>query len=234
MYKSLENIGISFNSEQIKLFDKYIKSFKNYNECVNLISTNDVNFLYEKHIYDSLSLNLFFIKHQINDSIKLLDIGTGGGFPSVPLALTYNKFNVYALDSIQKKLRFIDNLKNALKLTNLNTICSRVEELDDKYRNSFDIVTTRAMAELRVILEYAIPFVKVGGYFIAYKSLKASEEIENAQNAIKQLNVKLIDKIEYSLPIDNDNTRVLLIFKKEKNTNSLYPRKNGVIKKNPL
>ena len=103
-----------------------------------------------------------------------------------------------------------------------------------KYRNGFDIVTSRAMAELRIILECAIPYVKTGGYFVAYKSIKADEEIKNAQNALKKLNAKIVDIIDYELPLKEKNNRVFIIVKKEKETNSIYPRKNGLMKKKPL
>ena len=103
-----------------------------------------------------------------------------------------------------------------------------------KLKSSFDIVTSRAMAELRVILEYAIPYVKVGGYFVAYKSIKTQEEIENAKNALKLLNSKVVDILEYSLPIEEENKRCLIIIKKEKEVPSSYPRKNGLVKKKPL
>ena len=176
-------------------------------------------------------MNLFL---KNNKTKKILDIGTGGGFPSLPLALFYKDINITAVDSIKKKINFLNLAQNELEIKNIKPICSRVEDLPENLKNNFDIVTTRAMADLREILEYAIPYVKVGGYFIAYKSIKAEEEINNAKNALKILNTILVDTIEYSLPIEENNTRVLLIFKKTKDIPSSYPRKNGLVKKKPL
>lgn len=230
MYENLTNLGINLTQEQKEIFNKYISLFLKYNENINLISNNDTKVLYEKHIYDSLALNLFL--RTINKKIKLLDIGTGGGFPALPLAIAFNEINITCIDSINKKINFIKSAVEELNIKNLKPVCSRIEDL--KAKNEFDIVTSRAMADLREILEYAIPFLKTNGYFIAYKSLKADIELQNAKNALKVLNTELINKIEYSLPLETNNTRVLLIFKKIKDTPEIYPRKNGLIKKKPL
>lgn len=234
MYNELEKLQLKLNTDEIEIFSSFVELFKEYNEKVNLVSKNDVNYLFEKHIFDSLAFNLFNEKYLKNKKIKLLDIGTGGGFPSLPISLKYKNIDVTALDSINKKINFIKYIKDVLKVENINPICSRVEDLPVNLKSSYDIVTTRAMAELRTVLEYAIPYLKVGGYFIAYKSLKAEEEISNAKNALKLLNSKVIDIIEYSLPLDEENKRYLIIIKKEKEVCSSYPRKNGLAKKKPL
>lgn len=233
MYSTLKQLNIELTNDQEKLFDEYIKYFCDYNQKVNLVSKNEIPHLFEKHIYDSLALNLFFEKYEQKTAIKILDIGTGGGFPSVPLAICFPQAKITAVDSINKKIKFISELKKEFNLNNLTPICSRVEELKKVYSKA-DVVTTRAMAELRIILEYGVPFVKTGGYFVAYKSIKADEELANAQNAIKVLNVKLLDKIQYSLPLKESRTGYLLVFKKLKDTSPVYPRQNGVIRKNPL
>lgn len=234
MFEQLNSLDLNFDIEKQNLFQKYIELFVEYNSKVNLVSNNDEKLLFEKHIYDSLALNLFFKKYKQELSIKLLDIGTGGGFPSLPVAMTYEKMQVCAVDSINKKINFIKNAALELNLKNIEPICSRVEDLPEFRKKSFDVVTTRAMAELREILEYAIPFLKVGGYFVAFKSLKAEEEIKNASTALKALNTVLVDKIEYTLPIEGENRRVLLVFKKVKDILPSYPRKNGLVKKKPL
>lgn len=234
MYKKLEKLELNFNNSEEKLFNSFIALFKEYNEKVNLISKNDVNYLFEKHIFDSLSFNLFYEKYIKNKNLKLLDIGTGGGFPAIPVSLKYKNINVTALDSINKKINFIKYAKETLDIKNINPTCSRVEDLPLNLKSSYDVVTSRAMAELRVILEYAMPYVKVGGYFVAYKSIKTEEEITNAKNALKLLNSKVVDIIEYSLPIEEENKRYLIIIKKEKDVPSSYPRKNGLPKKKPL
>ena len=234
MYEKLKEISIELKNEEIELFDKFNEFFLKYNENINLVSRKDSIYLFEKHIYDSLAINLFLERYKIKKNCSLMDMGTGGGFPSIPCSLYYKDMQVTAIDSIRKKINFIKTVKKEFSINNINPICSRVEELSFKYKNNFDIVITRAMAELRIILEYAIPYIKVGGYFIAYKSIKADEEIINAQNDLKKLNAKVIDKIGYELPIEDENKRVLLIIKKEKETPSIYPRKNGLVKKNPL
>lgn len=234
MFTKLEKLKINIDENQKKLFTNYIELFHQYNSKTNLISKNDEQLLFEKHIYDSLAFNLFIENYKLNTNLKILDIGTGGGFPSLPLALLYKDSKIYALDSIKKKIKFIEETKENLGIRNIEPVCSRAEDLPIEMKESFDIVTSRAMAELRIILEYAIPFLKVGGYFVAYKSIKAEEELEGAKNALKTLNAKLIEKIEYKLPIEEETKRVLLIIRKEKITKNIYPRGNGLIKKKPL
>ncbi len=234
MKEKLQKLNIQIDEQQQNLLEDFISFFLEYNEKVNLISNNDSKVLFEKHIYDSLAFNLFYVKYENSKNIKLLDLGTGGGFPALPLTMLYSNIDVTAVDSINKKINFIKMAADEFKLQNINPMCSRIEDLPVSLKSKFDIVTSRAMAELRVILEYAVPYVKTGGYFVAYKALKAEEELENAKNAMKVLNVELINKIEYNLPIETENRRVLLVFKKTKQTSSVYPRKNGVIKKQPL
>lgn len=232
MYKKLSDLNINLTETKKELFDKFIKEFSQYNEKVNLVSKNDINLLFEKHIYDSLAINLF-LKNS-DERIKLLDIGTGGGFPALPIAIYYDFVEVVAVDSIKKKIIAVSEISKKLNLKNIQLICERAENLPYISKNSFDIVASRAMAELRIILEYAIPFVKKGGYFIAYKSIKAEEELIKAQNALKTLGVKLVDTLKYSLPVENSPQRVILVFKKLKDTPDIYPRKNGIISKKPL
>lgn len=234
MNSLLNNIEINIDEQKQALLNEFIKYFLDYNEKVNLISKNDSGVLFEKHIYDSLAINLFLKKYIKQKELNIMDIGTGGGFPALPISIIYDNYQITAVDSINKKINFIKSAKDILNIKNIIPICSRIEDLPSGKRNTFDIVTTRAMAELRIILEYAIPYVKTGGYFIAFKSIKAEEEIENAKNALKVLNSKITDKIEYTLPIKDENKRVLLVIKKEKATPLIYPRKNGQVKKNPL
>ena len=190
-------------------FNDYIKVFLEQNAKLNLISKNDEKFLCEKHIFDSLSIEKFFEKYG-NNFKTLLDFGTGGGFPSVPVALAYPELPVTALDSIGKKINAVTEIKEALHIDNLTTVCSRVENFDGK----FDIVTTRAVASLDKIIHYAIPKLKNDGYFVAYKSIKAAEEIKEAQKSLQKFKAKVIDIIEYELPLEQNHTRNLVIIKK--------------------
>ncbi len=221
--------------ENIELLKNFEQDFLAYNEHTNLVSKNEINLLYEKHIYDSLSLDLFLDKYKLQGKeLKLLDIGTGGGFPSLPLAFCNKNLEILAVDSISKKITFINQIKEKYNLENLTAISERIENMEKQHFSSFDIVTSRALASLNVILEYAMPFLKVGGYFVAYKSKLAENEILSAQNALKILGAKIIEKIDYELPLTQAYERNLLIIKKEKRTPMQYPRNNGLIKKKPL
>lgn len=201
-------------------FAQYIHAFLNQNSFVNLISKNDEKFLWEKHIFDSLSIEKFFEKFGIHDltGMNLLDFGTGGGFPSVPLALAYPELEVIAVDSIRKKVNAISAIKDELNITNLVPVCTRVENLgsNSEYLSEplFDIVTSRAVASLDKIVEYALPKLKDNGYFVAYKSRKVSEEIEAARTNLKKYKAEIIDIIEYALPLEENYTRNLVIIQK--------------------
>ena len=202
-----------------------MQAFLRQNATVNLISQNDEKLLWEKHVFDSLSIEKFFEKYLHlslgegnistrsmsvrNSGVKLLDIGTGGGFPAVPIALTYPDLKVTALDSIRKKINAIENIKQELNIRNLTTICNRAENLAEK----FDIITSRAVASLDKICTYALPLLKKDGYFIAYKSRKTPEEIADAEKILKKYHAKIIDIIEYKLPLEENFTRNLIIIK---------------------
>lgn len=195
-----------------KNFEKYMQRFLEENSKINLISKNEERFLWEKHIYDSLSMELFFERFDIMpDGKTLLDIGTGGGFPALPLAIRYPGLKITALDSVRKKLTAIENIAKDINISNINTFCERAENVTDKY----DYITSRAVATLDKISGYAIPLLKNGGYFIAYKSKKVQEEIEGAKQLITRLGGKIIDIIEYHLPLDEVYERNLVIIQKK-------------------
>ncbi len=190
-----------------EFFKDYIRVFLEQNSKLNLISKNDEKYLWEKHIFDSLSIENFFKKYPQKSFKTLLDIGTGGGFPSIPTALAYPEIEVTALDSIRKKINALENIKAELNIKNLHPLCSRAENLTGKY----DIITARAVSSLDKILDFALPLLKKGGYFIAYKSVKVNEEIQNAQKVLKKHNAKIIDIIEYELPTEENFARNLVI-----------------------
>ena len=189
-------------------FSEYKKAFLEENSKHNLISKNDEKFLYEKHIYDSLSIKLFIEKYKIKEG-SILDIGCGGGFPCVPLAVELKDFQITGIDSIRKKIDSVINIKDQLKLNNLTLICDRVENIDLK----FDIVVSRAVAGMSKILEYGLPKLKRDGYFIAYKSKKALEEIEGAKSIMQKYGAKVVDIIEYTLPLEEKYERNLVVVK---------------------
>ena len=197
------------NLKNRDFYNKYMQCFLDQNACVNLISKNDEKFLWEKHVFDSLAFEYFIEKY--GECENLLDIGTGGGFPAVPLALTYPDMKVTALDSIRKKINAIENIKSDLNIKNLRTICDRAENIKEK----FDVITSRAVASLDKISLYALPLLQKGGYFVAYKSRKTPEEIADAEKVLKKYNAKIVDIIEYQLPLVENFTRNLIIIQKQ-------------------
>lgn len=205
----LKTLGIELSKKQEELLDKYARIFLEKNSRLNLISKNDEKLLFEKHIYDSFAINLF-IKPKKGQS--LLDIGTGGGFPSIPLSLLYGELDVYALDSIKKKIRALEEIKQELDIKNLYPVCERAENF--KKPGGFDYVTSRAVAPIKVILQYAAPHIKKEGYFIAYKSKKALDELEEAKSVIKRTGLKMVDIVEYELPLEEAHQRNLVVFQK--------------------
>ena len=193
-----------------EFFTDYIKVFLEENSKLNLISKNEEKFLWEKHIYDSRAIEFFFEKYG-RDFKTLLDFGTGGGFPSVPIALAYPEIKVTALDSIRKKIVAVEDMKQRLKISNLETICDRVENL----HTEFDLVTSRAVAALDKIVDYAIPHLKRGGYFITYKSRKTEEEIKTAKKVLNKYKAEIVDILEYALPLEENYTRNLIIIRQK-------------------
>ena len=192
-------------------FKDYTEVFLRQNSMLNLISKNDEKFLWEKHIFDSLSIGIFFEKYNLTgEKISLLDIGTGGGFPAVPIAISYPEIEVYALDSIRKKINAIENIKSELGLKNLHTNCDRAENIKEK----FEIITSRAVAPLKVIAGYAAPILKEDGTFIAYKSRKTEDEVKDAEPILKANGLVVKEIIEYKLPLEENYSRNLIVIKK--------------------
>ena len=190
-------------------FNKYKELFLEKNHVLNLISKNDEKFLEEKHIFDSLAIKMFFDKYKFMPK-TMLDIGTGGGFPALPIAIEYPNIQVMGIDSIQKKIRAISEIATDLKLKNFQTICDRVENIKDK---KFDLITSRAVAKLELIVQYAMPLLKKNGYLVVYKSKTAQEEIKQAETVLKKFKAKVIDVIEYKLPLEEVFERNLVVIK---------------------
>lgn len=191
-------------------FTQYKELFLEENSKHNLISKNDEKFLWEKHIYDSLSIKLFFEKYNIKNA-EILDIGCGGGFPCLPMAIEFPNIKITGIDSIRKKITSVENIAQKLNLKNINLIADRVENLKNR---KFDIVVSRAVADMSKISQYALPLVKKNGYFVAYKSKKTLEELDNANMIIKKLGGEVIDIIEYTLPLEEVYERNLVCIKK--------------------
>lgn len=193
-----------------KDFTDYKKYFLEENSKLNLISKKEEQYLFEKHIYDSLGIKLFFEKYNFVPK-TLLDIGTGGGFPSVPIAIEYPEISVTGIDSIQKKINAVQSIKNSLNIQNLNLIRGRVEKLKN---SSFDVITSRAVAKIETLIKYAYPLLKKDGYIILYKSKTAEDEITEAINLIRKLHLKIKPIIEYTLPLEETYNRCLVILQK--------------------
>ena len=192
-------------------FQKYTKLFLEYNAHTNLMSKNDEKVLFEKHIFDSLALSQFFKSEKITN---MLDIGTGGGFPSLPVAIAYPEISVYAMDSIQKKLNFIEQVKKELYLKNIETLHQRAENITKTDFKSFELVTCRAVSALKNLFPYATPYIKNKGFFVAFKSKNFQAELDDAEDIIQKSKMKLTQIIDYNLPLEENFERKLLIFQK--------------------
>ena len=216
--------GFNLTEKQIKQFEKYYELLIEWNEKINLTAITDKTLVYHKHFLDSLS-----IKNVINDeSITLLDVGSGAGFPSIPLKILYPNIKVTIIDALQKRINFLNLLCGELDIE-VELIHGRAEEYNRK--NDFNFVTARAVANLQLLSELCIPFVKVGGFFIALKGPKYKEEVELCSNAFEVLGAKLESTSSYTILQEQ---RTLLLIKKIRNTDDKYPRRFKQIKNKPL
>lgn len=226
--EELKNIGIEINNNQLKQLEKYYELLVEYNKVMNLTGITEIKDVYLKHFYDSLTV---FKIINLNEYSTLCDIGTGAGFPGIVLKIVFPNLNVTLVDSLNKRINFLNIVIKELGLKDITAYHCRVEEYATLNREKFDIVTSRAVATTNILLEYSIPMIKVGGYFVAMKGNIENEP--NCTNALKILNSKLINKLEFKLPIEKSN-RTLLLFKKYSETNRKYPRRNIEIKKKAL
>lgn len=225
-----EKIDIKFTEEQLNQFYEYMNLLLEWNEKINLTAITDPNEVILKHFIDSLTINKY-----IKENSTLADVGTGAGFPGIPLKILRPDLKITLVDSLNKRINFLNEVINKLNLVNIETVHSRIEDFgkDKKYRESFDFVTARAVANLAVLSEYLLPIAKVGGQCVCMKGSSVEEELSNGKNAIKVLggNIKNID--EFVLP-DSDMSRNVIIIDKIKNTPNKYPRKAGIPVKEPL
>lgn len=225
----LLNLNINLTDEMVSSLDEYYKYLVEYNENVNLTAITEYDEVMIKHFYDSLILSTALP----SGNIKLVDIGAGAGFPSVPNAIYNKDLNVTIVDSLNKRIVFLEKLCERLNINNVKPIHARAEEYAEKHKESFDIATARAVARLNILVELCLPFVKLGGMFIALKSKNGSEELDEALNGIKILGGEVLDIRSFNLPY-NMGERELIIIKKVKTTPSKYPRRFSIIKNNPL
>lgn len=224
----LSKIGIELDDKKLSDLERYFELLVEWNLKMNLTGITKKEDVYLKHFYDSLTL----IKAiDLNKISTLCDIGTGAGFPGLVIKIVFPEIKVTLVDSLNKRINFLNEVIKELNLANIETISSRIEEYGIKNREIYDVVVARAVASLPVLLEYAIPLVKVDGYFISMKS--TSDEVNDLKDVYKKLNIVLDDVITFLLPFENSN-RALIKFKKESITNKVFPRKYVEIKRKPL
>lgn len=233
LYNGLDSLGIQYNDDKIDKLVTFYEMVVEKNKVMNLTGITVFDEFIDKHFLDSLILEKAF--PQIKSSLSVIDVGTGAGFPGIPLAIMYEDAEFTLIDSLNKRVNFLNEVITAISLENVNAIAGRAEELgqNSSYREQYDLCVTRAVAEINLLSEYTLPFVKVGGKCIPYKSLQINDEIKNGNNAISILGGE-IDKV---VEIDIDGTdyyRNLLLINKIKNTPSKYPRRPGIPKKKPL
>lgn len=222
-----QNFNIELNDIKVEKLYNYMNILLEWNEKINLTAITDKDDIILKHFIDSLTISKY-----ITDNSCIIDVGTGAGFPGIPLNI-YNSENKYVLlDSLNKRVKFLDEVINVLKLKNIKTFHSRAEDFAIKNREKFDIATSRAVAPLNILLEYMLPLVKVGGKCICMKGNNI-EEIAVAKNALNILGGKIEEIEEISLT-DKDNMRNIIIIRKVKPTPNKYPRKAGTPTKEPL
>lgn len=225
----LSKLNINPTEEKLKSLEIYANMLIEYNKKFNLTAITKIDEIYLKHFYDSLTLSKVI---DLNSELKVLDIGTGAGFPGLVLKIFFPELEITLLDSNNKKIMFLNDVIKELKLEKVTTIHGRAEELPKKYREYFDIVTSRAVASLRVLTELSIPFAKVDGYFISLKG-KAEEELKESAPTIKKLDCQIAKIEKFTLP-DNVSERTIIMIKKDKSTSNLYPRKYDRIIKQAL
>lgn len=230
--KALNEQNITLDDHQIVQFDKYFKLLVEWNEKMNLTAITDESEVYLKHFFDSISSSFYYDFTEVK---SVCDIGAGAGFPSIPLKICFPHLNITIVDSLKKRITFLTELAKELDLTDVNFVHSRAEDFgqNKESRESYDVVTARAVARTNVLSEYCLPLCKVNGSFIAMKGSLADNELEEAKNAINILGGKIKEEINFDLPIEKSN-RSIVIIDKVKKTPKKYPRKAGTPQKAPL
>ncbi|HGD5920759.1 TPA: 16S rRNA (guanine(527)-N(7))-methyltransferase RsmG [Streptococcus agalactiae] len=231
-YQVLIKHGITLTDKQKKQFETYFRLLVEWNEKINLTAITDKEEVYLKHFYDSIAP---ILQGYIDNSpLSILDIGAGAGFPSIPMKILYPEIDITIIDSLNKRINFLNILANELELSGVHFFHGRAEDFgqDKVFRAKFDIVTARAVARMQVLAELTIPFLKVNGRLIALKAAAAEEELISAEKALKTLFSQVTVNKNYKLP--NGDDRNITIVSKKKETPNKYPRKAGTPNKKPL
>ena len=230
---AVKNAGITLTKHQIQQFEDYFDMLIATNEHVNLTAITEKNDVYLKHFYDSLTVS--FYEQDLQTAEKtLIDIGTGAGFPSLPLKIVFPQLKIIMVDSLQKRINFLQEVVTTLDLSGVEIIHGRAEDIGQnlRYREAFDYATARAVARTSVLAEYTLPFVKKGGKFIVMKGAAAQQELADGKQALATLGGVLHDEFEFSLP--NGDVRYIQIVNKNKKTPKQYPRQAGTPSKKPI
>ncbi|GAB5056640.1 16S rRNA (guanine(527)-N(7))-methyltransferase RsmG [Companilactobacillus alimentarius] len=233
-FKALAQKGIELSSVQKEQFATYFHELVETNKVMNLTSITEEDQVYLKHFYDSIVLG-FVDESILNEELTLCDIGSGAGFPSLPLKIINPKLKITIVDSLNKRIKFLDSLVAKLNLTDVRLVHGRAEEVgkNPQFRESFDVVTARAVAAMNVLTEFCLPLVKIGGQFVAMKSEKAPEEVKEASFAIKTLGGDVKKQESVELP-NEAGIRNFIFVEKISKTPKKYPRKPGTPAKKPL
>lgn len=228
--KACADIGINLSDSQAEKFEKYYKLLIEWNEKINLTRIVEPEEVAVKHFADSLALTKYF---DIPENASLIDVGTGAGFPGIPLKIFREDIKLTLLDSLNKRLNFLDTVAEEIGI-DVNTVHSRAEDAGKEVaqRESYDIAISRAVARLNTLCEYCIPLVKVGGSFIAMKAADYKEELKEAENAVKILGGEVVSVNEFNL--EGAGERALIVINKKDNTSDKYPRAGKKIKNKPL
>ena len=230
--ETLAEFGITLSEEQIRQFDQYYQLLVEWNEKMNLTAITDFEEVWKKHFLDSLTM--IFV-HEISEPVRMIDVGTGAGFPGIPLKIVFPQIELTLLDSLNKRITFLKEVVNTLGLTGVTALHGRSEELarDPAHRESYDICVSRAVANLSTLSEYCLPFVKKGGVFISYKGSGYKEELASGRKAIGLLGGSIEQIMEFTIP-HTDLGRTLILTKKAFATPKKFPRKAGTPAKEPL
>lgn len=231
-YQTLEAAGFPLTDFQKEQFERYYELLVEWNQKINLTAITDKEEVYLKHFYDSLAPVLQ--GHISNQPLKLLDIGAGAGFPSLPMKILCPQLRVTIIDSLNKRINFLNLLADELGLEDVHFYHGRAEDFGQNpdFRGHFDLVTARAVARMQVLSELTIPFLKISGQLIALKASAAEDELDQASTALRTLFAKVLENKDYQLP--NGDPRTLTIVEKKKETPNKYPRKAGLPNKKPL
>ena len=231
-YNLLAEQNLPLSDQQKKQFERYFELLVEWNEKINLTAITDKDEVYLKHFYDSIAPILQGLIP--NETIKLLDIGAGAGFPSLPMKILYPQLDVTIIDSLNKRINFLQLLAQELDLDGVHFYHGRAEDLaqDKNFRAQYDFVTARAVARMQVLSELTIPYLQVGGKLLALKASNAPEELLEAKNALNLLFSKVGDNLSYAPP--NGDPRYITVVEKKKETPNKYPRKAGMPNKRPL